>query len=123
MLHCSPVLCRLDYLQTEIACTLQVEAFDEVERAFVHVDYTKRMEPEHKVDYNLRHNHSDLFDNQEVIRSAASQSGHLSGKLSGSISGGENSGLSFRSGSPPTHVSHLQSNDNEASQHGGDHLV
>lgn len=28
---------------------MQVEAFDEVERAFVHVDYTKRSEPEHKV--------------------------------------------------------------------------
>ena len=28
---------------------LQVEGFDEVERAFVHVDYERREEPEHKV--------------------------------------------------------------------------
>ncbi|KAK9868820.1 hypothetical protein WJX84_006295 [Apatococcus fuscideae] len=42
----------------DIALFLQhkVEAFDEVERAFVHVDYINRPEPEHKVDYNLRHN-------------------------------------------------------------------
>ena len=113
----------VQYLKTEFAYALQVEAFDEVERAFVHVDYTKRMEPEHKVDYNLRHNNSDLFDNQQVIRSAASQSGHLSGKLSGSISGGENSGLSLRSGNSPTHASHPHSNANEGSQYGGDHLV
>ena len=30
-------------------CELQVEGFDEVERAFVHVDYERREEPEHKV--------------------------------------------------------------------------
>ena len=77
---------------------------------------------EHKVDWNLRHQRSDLFDNQEVIRSAASQSGHLSGKLSDSISGGENSGLSLQSGSPATHSGHLQSN-HEHSQHKGDNLV
>ena len=28
---------------------MQVEGFDEVERAFVHVDYERREEPEHKV--------------------------------------------------------------------------
>ena len=35
----------------DIALTLQhkVEGFDEVERAFVHVDYEHRDEPEHKV--------------------------------------------------------------------------
>lgn len=37
------------------AWQLQVEAFEEVERAFVHVDYLKRDEPEHKVDYNMFH--------------------------------------------------------------------
>ena len=31
----------------------QVEGLDEVERAFVHVDYEERVEPEHKVDRNL----------------------------------------------------------------------
>ncbi|KAK9828197.1 hypothetical protein WJX74_002590 [Apatococcus lobatus] len=110
----------------DIALFLQhkVEAFDEVERAFVHVDYTKRFEPEHKVDYNLRHNHSDLFDNQEVVRSAASLSGHLSGKLSGSISGGENSGLSLKSGSPSTHSGQMHNSDtHEGSHHKGDNLV
>jgi len=30
-------------------CPWQVESFDEVERAFVHVDYEEREEPEHKV--------------------------------------------------------------------------
>ncbi len=35
----------------DIALQLQhkVEGFDEVERAFVHVDYARREEPEHKV--------------------------------------------------------------------------
>ena len=89
---------------------LQVEAFDEVERAFVHVDYCQRLEPEHKVDFNLRHQNSDLFDSQEIMRSAASQSGHLSGKLSGSLSGGESSGLSQKGGSPSTHSDHLKNN-------------
>jgi hypothetical protein len=28
---------------------MQLEAFEEVERAFVHVDYERREEPEHKV--------------------------------------------------------------------------
>ncbi len=34
----------------KLACrhARQVEAFDEVERAFVHVDYSHRTEPEHK---------------------------------------------------------------------------
>ena len=31
----------------------QVEGFDEVERAFVHVDYERRNEPEHKASSNL----------------------------------------------------------------------
>ena len=32
-----------------VPCAMQVEGFDEVERAFVHVDYERREEPEHKV--------------------------------------------------------------------------
>ena len=40
---------------------LQLEALDEVERAFVHVDYRKRPEPEHKVERNLLHNPKDLM--------------------------------------------------------------
>ncbi len=98
---------------------MQVEAFDEVERAFVHVDYINRPEPEHKVDYNLRHNRSDLFDAQEVMRSAASQSGHLSGQLSGSPPVLENGALSSRGASPSAH----SQQNNEGSQHRGDHLV
>ena len=93
-----------------------MEAFDEVERAFVHVDYCKRLEPEHKVDYNLLHHNSDLFDGQQVLESSASHSGHLSGKLSGSISGGENSGLSQEN-------SKGHGTNAEGSQHRGENLV
>ena len=108
----------MHFKSTKRAPCLQVEAFDEVERAFVHVDYCQRIEPEHKVDYNLRHNNSDLFDSQEIMRSAASQSGHLSGKLSGSISGGESSGLSANGASPAAHSGHP--NNSEGSRQGAD---
>lgn len=40
---------------------LQLEAIEDVERAFVHVDYARRKEPEHKVDRNLASGSKDLF--------------------------------------------------------------
>lgn len=36
-----------------LLCLCQVEGFDEVERAFVHVDYERRDEPEHKACFPL----------------------------------------------------------------------
>lgn len=55
----------------------QVEAFEEVERAFVHVDYLRRDEPEHKVDYNLLHQRQNLLEPHESLQdSLASGSMH-----------------------------------------------
>ena len=52
---------------------LQLEALDEVERAFVHVDYTKRDEPEHKVERNLLTPSKDLMlPHQAVAESSGS---------------------------------------------------
>ena len=48
-------------------CLLQLEALDEVERAFVHVDYRKREEPEHKIERNLLHNPKDLMSPHEAV--------------------------------------------------------
>ncbi|CAK0784774.1 hypothetical protein CVIRNUC_007978 [Coccomyxa viridis] len=63
----------------DVALTLQhkVEGFDEVERAFVHVDYERRDEPEHKVERNLLQNKENLFE------AHASLSGSLHGAFSG----------------------------------------
>lgn len=52
----------------DIALSLQhkVEAMEEVERAFVHVDYQQRIEPEHKVERTLlRHTSSARSSEQE----------------------------------------------------------
>ena len=52
---------------------LQLEALDEVERAFVHVDYTKRDEPEHKVERNLLSHPQDIMlPHQAVAESSGS---------------------------------------------------
>lgn len=50
---------------------LQLEALDEVERAFVHVDYRKRPEPEHKVEFNLLHNPKDLMSPHASVAEAS----------------------------------------------------
>lgn len=45
------------------AWRLQVEVFEEVERAFEHVDYLQPEQPEHKVDcsvFHLRYDHVSL---------------------------------------------------------------
>ena len=52
-------------------CELQVEALDEVERAFVHVDYKCRDEPEHKVERNLRQGARNLFTAHDSVRHQA----------------------------------------------------
>lgn len=52
----------------DIALSLQhkVEAMEEVERAFVHVDYQQRVEPEHKVERTLlRHSSSARSSDQD----------------------------------------------------------
>lgn len=57
----------------DIAMILQhkLEALEEVERAFVHVDYTKRDEPEHKVERNLMSHPKDLMlPHQDVAESS-----------------------------------------------------
>lgn len=36
-----------------VYCLLQIEELNHIERAFVHVDYRKREEPEHKVDWSM----------------------------------------------------------------------
>ncbi|CAL8462983.1 g2517 [Coccomyxa elongata] len=61
----------------DIALQLQhrVEGFDEVERAFVHVDYERRDEPEHKVDRNLQRQTSNLFEPHESCSLHGSGSG------------------------------------------------
>ena len=46
----------------------QVEALDEVERAFVHVDYKQRDEPEHKVERNLQQGARNLFSAHDSVR-------------------------------------------------------
>lgn len=51
--------CAQHYRSREPAA-LQLEALEEVERAFVHVDYSKRDEPEHKVERNLLQGKKDL---------------------------------------------------------------
>jgi len=45
-----------------------VEALDEVERAFVHVDYKQRDEPEHKVERNLQQGARNLFSAHDSVR-------------------------------------------------------
>ena len=57
-------------------CVFKVEAFDEVERAFVHVDYLKRDEPEHKVDYNLLHNRANVMEPHDSLTHSNSGSAH-----------------------------------------------
>ena len=51
---------------------LQLEALDEVERAFVHVDYTKRDEPEHKVERNMLSQKDLMLPHQAVAESSGS---------------------------------------------------
>ena len=51
---------------------LQLEALDEVERAFVHVDYTKRDEPEHKVERNMMSQKDLMLPHQAVAESSRS---------------------------------------------------
>ena len=46
----------------------QVEALDEVERAFVHVDYETRDEPEHKVERNLLSGTRNLLRAHDSVR-------------------------------------------------------
>ncbi|KAK9799415.1 hypothetical protein WJX73_005545 [Symbiochloris irregularis] len=72
----------------DIALTLQhkVEAFEEVERAFVHVDYLKRDEPEHKLDYNMFHNRSNLMEPHDSLNDSSNHNS-LHGKKSGSATG------------------------------------
>ena len=41
---------------------------DEVERAFVHVDYEMRVEPEHKVERNLREGNRNLMKSHPSVR-------------------------------------------------------
>ena len=56
--------------ESQVTCAhflLQLEALDEVERAFVHVDYRKREEPEHKIERNLLHNPKDLMSPHEAV--------------------------------------------------------
>ncbi|KAK9807039.1 hypothetical protein WJX72_011532 [[Myrmecia] bisecta] len=55
----------------DIGLVLQhkLEAYDQVERAFVHVDYARRSEPEHKVERNL------LLDSENLFQAHASVSG------------------------------------------------
>lgn len=64
----------------DIALILQhkVEAYEEVERAFVHVDYLKRTEPEHKVDYNLLHHRQNLLEPHDSLQESV-HSGSLYG--------------------------------------------
>lgn len=52
----------------DIALELQhkLEAIDEVERAFVHVDYLPRDEPEHKVERNLLKGNSSIFESDRA---------------------------------------------------------
>ena len=88
--HAHNMLGRLDLsimscCSCDTAC--QVEAFEEVERAFVHVDYLRRSEPEHKVDYNLRHQRQNLLEPHDSLAS-----GSLSGPLHSGKSNGEASG-------------------------------
>ena len=45
-----------------------MEALDEVERAFVHVDYEQRDEPEHKIERNLQHGARNLFSAHDSVR-------------------------------------------------------
>ncbi|KAL3131022.1 Photosystem II protein D1 [Trebouxia sp. C0009 RCD-2024] len=53
----------------DIALMLQhkVEGLEEVERAFVHVDYALRAEPEHKVERNLASGAKNLFMPHELV--------------------------------------------------------
>ena len=67
---------------------MQVEAFEEVERAFVHVDYRMRAEPEHKVDYNLLHQRQNLLEPHEGLHDSLSSSGLFSPHNSGNCNNG-----------------------------------
>ena len=59
------------------ACDLQLEALDEVERAFVHVDYTKRDEPEHKVERNLLTHPKDLMQPHQAVAESSGSAAHI----------------------------------------------
>lgn len=59
--------CSMHFRCVHPVCLLQLEALDEVERAFVHVDYRKREEPEHKIERNLLHNPKDLMSPHEAV--------------------------------------------------------
>ena len=48
-------VCRVRYgSESNVLCLSQIEALEEVERAFVHVDYASRELPEHKVSAGAR---------------------------------------------------------------------
>ena len=72
--------------QSNLAAIFQVEALSEVERAFVHVDYQQRLDPEHKVERALlRHADSQGLGTLESQGSGRSGSGRV---LSPQTSGG-----------------------------------
>ena len=63
------------------AVVLQLEALDEVERAFVHVDYIKRDEPEHKVERNLLTHPQDLMLPHQAVAESSGSAADIADKL------------------------------------------
>ena len=59
-----------------------MEALDEVERAFVHVDYKQRDEPEHKVERNLQQGARNLFSAHDSVRHQVTPRGRTLFRLS-----------------------------------------
>lgn len=59
---------------------LQLEALDEVERAFVHVDYTRRDEPEHKVERNMLTHPKDLMLPHQAVAESSGSAADIAGQ-------------------------------------------
>ena len=53
---------------------------DEVERAFVHVDYTKRDEPEHKVERNMLTHPKDLMLPHQAVAESSGSAADIAGQ-------------------------------------------
>lgn len=66
----------------DIALILQhkLEALDEVERAFVHVDYTRRDEPEHKVERNMLMHPKDLMLPHQAVAESSGAAADIAGQ-------------------------------------------
>lgn len=65
----------------DILLLLQLEALDEVERAFVHVDYTRRDEPEHKVERNLLSHPKDLMLPHQAVAESSGSAADIAGQV------------------------------------------